>query len=131
MFETTNKRSHIDENPIIFVDIFRLPEDTIMWFEPPTVCRWEWPEETNYSERRKNAKKSKTKFKHKQSKPPRIIEDFNLFNIPSGLDMYSIMQEFVVPRLPNGYSIKIHRVVGDRRRSSLLRSTRKGWQRNL
>lgn len=97
-----------------------------MWFEPPTVCRWEWPDETNYSERKKNTKKSKTKLKLKVHKKPKIIEDFNLFNIPSGLDMYCIMQEFVVPRLPNGYSIKIDRVVGDRRRSSLLRSTRKG-----
>lgn len=97
-----------------------------MWFEPPTVCRWEWPEETNYSDRKRNTEKSKTKSKHKLSNKPKIIEDFNLFNIPSGLDMYCIMQEFVVPRLPNGYSIKIDRVVGDRRRSSLLRSTRKG-----
>lgn len=99
-----------------------------MWFEPPTVCRWELPEETNYSEHKKVSKKSKTKqLKKKHSQPPRIIEDFNLFNIPSGMDMYCIMQEFVVPRLPNGYSIRIDRVVGDRRRSSLLKSTRKGW----
>lgn len=97
-----------------------------MWFEPPTVCRWEWPHETNLLERKKNRKKSKTRAKRKTSVPPKIIEDFNLFNIPSGLDMYCIMQEFVVPRLPNGYSIKIDRVVGDRRRSSLLKSTRKG-----
>lgn len=98
-----------------------------MWFEPPTVCRWELPEETNFSERKKMSKKSKPKqLKKKPAQQPRIIEDFNLFSIPSGLDMYSIMQEFVVPRLPNGYSIKINRVVGDRRRSSLLKGTRKG-----
>lgn len=101
-----------------------------MWFETPTVARWEWPEETNSLERNKSTKKSKTKCNQKLPKPPRIIEDFNLFNIPSGLDMYNIMQEFVVPRLPNGYSIKIDRVVGDRRRSSLLKSTRKGQRKH-
>lgn len=99
-----------------------------MWFEPPTVCRWEWPKETNYSESKNTSKKYKMKqIKKKTTQPPRLIEDFNLFNIPAGLDMYCIMQDFVVPRLPNGYCIKIDRVVGDRRRSSLLRSTRKGW----
>ncbi|KAJ6632758.1 Dynein axonemal intermediate chain 7 like [Pseudolycoriella hygida] len=103
----------------------KLPEDSIMWFEPPTVCRWEWPKETQYSEGKRMVKKSKISTKKKSSKPPLVIEDFNLFSIPSGLDMYCIMQEFVVPRLPNGYSIKIDRVLGDHRRSSLLRNIRK------
>lgn len=95
-----------------------------MWFEPPTVCRWETPEETKASERLENKRSESiyaTEEAHNISglfkKLGKIIEDFNLFDIPPSVDLQCVMKEFVVPRLPNGYTIQIHEVAAQRKSS--------------
>lgn len=95
-----------------------------MWFEPPTVCRWETPEETRASEKLENkrseslyAAEEVSAFNTMTKKPLKIIEDFNLFDIPSSIDLHCVMKEFVVPRLPNGYTIKIQEKNAERKSS--------------
>ncbi|XP_055915568.1 dynein axonemal intermediate chain 7 isoform X2 [Eupeodes corollae] len=39
--------------------------------------------------------------------PERHITDFNMYNIPNGLDIYGLLEDYVVPRLPEGYSIQM------------------------
>lgn len=92
--------------------MFRLPEE-VMWFEPPTVCRWETAEETKISElleKKRNLHSAKKKRAAHKRQPPKVIKDFDLLNMPSGLDLYCLMQEFVVPRLPNGYMVKMGKI---------------------
>lgn len=36
-----------------------------------------------------------------------VIEDFNLLDVPRGLDLYSLLRNFVVPRMPDGYIVKL------------------------
>lgn len=86
-----------------------------MWLEPPTVCRWETPLETKVSEKMDNKKPdadkvpeiSETKKVIKKRKE-KIIHDFNLLDIPVGIDIGSLMDEFVIPRIPDGYTIQIN-----------------------
>lgn len=85
-----------------------------MWLEPPTVCRWETPIETKISEKMDN-KKPENEITAEKSKPKRmitrkkerIIHDFDLLNIASDVDIGSLIKEFVVPRMPDGYTVKI------------------------
>lgn len=83
----------------------------MIWFEPPTVCRWETIEETEISEKIENKTTELTKqrsLKMMAKKPCRreiVIEDFDLLRIPPKIDMNFIIQEIIVPRLPNGYTI--------------------------
>lgn len=97
--------------------------DNVMWLEPPTVCRWETPEETKISEKLDKSnltmeKSAITKFKS-SIKSSKYVNDFDLLNMPSKIDLYSLFQEFVVPRLPNGYTMKMRRPNSTRRNSSL------------
>lgn len=85
-----------------------------MWLEPPTACRWETPIETKISEKMDNKKPDSEnvaeKFKPKRiltRKKEKIIHDFDLLNIPSGVDIGTLMEEFIMPRMPNGYTVKI------------------------
>lgn len=108
---------------IPFSTLLSLPDDMV-WFEPPTVCRWETPDETKISERIEN-KRSESVHPpdHTSSnvsaerKPIKAIDDFDLFNIPAGIDLQCIMKEFVMPRLPNGYTIKIQEKSTERKSS--------------
>lgn len=99
-----------------------------MWLEPPTVCRWETAEETKISEEleRNNLAEEKGGVKKLKStaKPLKIINNFDLLNMPGDIDLYSLFQEFVVPRLPNGYTMKMRRPSTSRRSSSLKGSRR-------
>lgn len=93
---------------------FSLPED-IIWFEPPTVCRWETVAESEISEKIEN------KSTNDQSSTQRVIKmvsrrteqstvkivDFNLLRIPPTIDINFIIQEIIVPRLPDGYTIAL------------------------
>lgn len=97
-----------------------------MWFEPPTVCRWETIEETKISEKFENKRaesiqiQDSTRSKiHKTERSEKVIEDFDMLNIPSGVDLDCIMKEFVAPRLPNGYTIKVKEKL-TRRKSSVM-----------
>lgn len=93
----------------------RLPED-VMWFEPPSVCRWETVAETKISEELENG------FSVEPSRPSRkilnerkVLDDFNLLNLPRGLNLYALMQDFVVPRLPDGYCVRIGETIVDKK----------------
>lgn len=83
----------------------------MIWFEPPTVCRWETIEETEISEKIENKTTELTKrrsLKMIAKKPCRsemLIEDFDLLDIPPKIDINFIIQEIIVPRIPNGYTI--------------------------
>lgn len=92
-----------------------------MWFEPPSVCRWETAEETKISERMENGFSNSdisTKIKRRLLKDRKVLEDFNMLNMPCGLDLYCLMQDFVVPRLPNGYEVRVGDKIVSRKSSS-------------
>lgn len=92
-----------------------------MWFEPPSVCRWETAEETKISELMENGFSNvdtSTKIKRRLFKDRKVLEDFNMLNMPCGLDLYCLMQDFVVPRLPNGYEVKVGDALVSRKSSS-------------
>lgn len=99
-----------------------------MWLEPPTVCRWETPDETKISEQLEKSNVLTDKLTKKKMKSPikslKCVNDFDLLNMPSKIDLYSLFQEFVVPRLPNGYTMKMRRPNSSRRRSSSLKGSR-------
>lgn len=83
----------------------------MIWFEPPTVCRWETIEETKISEKIENKttdlteQRSLKMMAKKRCRPEILIEDFDLLQIPSKIDINFIIEEIIVPRLPNGYTI--------------------------
>lgn len=94
--------------------LFSLPED-IIWFEPPTVCRWETVAETEVSEKIENkssndqssAKRPIKIVSRKTERAQVNITDFNLLRIPPKIDINFIIQEIIVPRLPDGYTISL------------------------
>lgn len=91
-----------------------LPED-IIWFEPPTVCRWETVAETEVSEQIENQTvngESTVVHQRPIKRVPRKMQpshmdivDFDLLHIPSNVDINFIIKEVIVPRLPDGYAI--------------------------
>lgn len=90
-----------------------MPDD-VMWLEPPTVCRWETPAETKASEKMDSKKPEEEKLidspgpkRYAPQKKERTIHDFDLLNIPSGVDIGCLMKEFVIPRMPDGYTVRI------------------------
>lgn len=125
--------------------------DSVIWFEPPIVCRWETNFETLESNLTDGAKpplgnaanttatpteatplstttnasplKGSPRFPAKLRKRSsqkstvetecltrvgavREVTDFDLFNIPCGIDIYDLFQDFVVPRLPPGFCLR-------------------------
>lgn len=101
----------------VFQKIFSLPED-IIWFEPPTVCRWETVAETEVSEQVENKSINEQSAIMVQERPIKMvyritqhsqlcIADFNLLRIPSNVDINFIIKEIIVPRLPDGYAITL------------------------
>lgn len=85
-------------------------------FEPPTICRWETIEETEISEKIENKTTELTKQRSlkmmakKPSRPEIVIEDFDLLQIPPKIDMNFVIQEIIVPRIPNGYTIAMSHI---------------------
>lgn len=43
----------------------------------------------------------------KRPQPTKIVEDFDILNIPSHIDMSGLMMDFFLPNMPDGYTIKI------------------------
>lgn len=93
---------------------FSLPEQ-IIWFEPPTVCRWETVAETEASERIENksndahlsTQRSIKLVSRRTERTEVSITDFNLLRIPPKIDINFIIQDIIVPRLPDGYTIAL------------------------
>lgn len=78
------------------------------------MCRWETPAETKASEKMDNKKPEDEKLidspgpkRYVPLKKERTIHDFDLGKIPSGVDIGCLMKEFVIPRMPDGYTVKI------------------------
>ncbi|XP_017480615.1 PREDICTED: protein CASC1, partial [Rhagoletis zephyria] len=113
--------------------------DSVIWFEPPIVCRWETHFETLESNLTDGAKPplgnaanapatstEATPLSTTTNTSPlrstiasdllvtaaeavgvvREVTDFDLFNIPRGIDIYGLLQDFVVPRLPPGFCLR-------------------------
>lgn len=90
----------------------------MLFFEPPTICRWETVDETKASlklESKQNengpiAKKSVVAMPSVQQKrplPTKIVEDFDILDIPSHVDLSGLMRDFFMPNVPDGYTIKM------------------------
>lgn len=103
------------------------------WFEPPTVCRWETDEELAETKKMElkiqkssvdeddvepppkgNKKQQMKKEDSTKSAPPqpppfvkkmKIVEDFNLLDIPEKVCLQELFEEFVIPMIPEGYEI--------------------------
>lgn len=162
---------------------YRLTDD-VLWFEPPTVCRWETYDETEISieatermqrenpffkmmaessqqTKPENGDKSehddgidvegeggsdkdktemiehddedetikmisetfqsdKVKTRVRDKTKSKKIRDFNLFEIPRKINLHDLMLNFVVPRLPDGYGIRMQ-MENRERRGSVMR----------
>uniref|UniRef100_A0A1B0CGU5 Axonemal 84 kDa protein n=1 Tax=Lutzomyia longipalpis TaxID=7200 RepID=A0A1B0CGU5_LUTLO len=114
----------------------KLPEN-VLWFEPPIVCRWECRADVEETLREDNEDiegllGETTAPDHtvgqKVKSPPSVIEirDFNLLFIPPRIDLYALMLDFVVPRLPDGYGVKIEDVTGERKNSLMKYTIKEG-----
>uniref|UniRef100_A0A1B0ADL8 Casc1_N domain-containing protein n=1 Tax=Glossina pallidipes TaxID=7398 RepID=A0A1B0ADL8_GLOPL len=122
----------------------QLPE-SVIWFEPPIVCRWETRLETLESDLTEGIKKATShtssgsqdgctplsstttnpsplkslsprlpisKLQKRSSQkssrlPTKEVRDFDLHNIPENVDMLSLLHDFVIPRLPPGFTIRL------------------------
>lgn len=77
------------------------------------MCRWETVIETDASEKIENkspngqssAQRSIKMVSRKSQRTQVNIMDFNLLRIPPKIDINFIIQEIIVPRLPDGYTI--------------------------
>lgn len=94
----------------------KLSED-IVWFEPPIVCRWESHVETLLAEEAERAAKA-TELDLDLSGPDNdlltpvdddliVLHDFDLLHPPAGLDLRSLIRQFVVPRMPDGFAVRL------------------------
>ncbi|XP_058826018.1 dynein axonemal intermediate chain 7 [Topomyia yanbarensis] len=111
--EIKQMEENLDKLALITLE---LPE-TVFWFEPPIVCRWEQMEETlesepsfsKYLEKHKQMVQASKERKAKASRDRRTkyIEDFNILDIPPHVALSSIVSDFVVPKLPENYTVKI------------------------
>ncbi|CRK91757.1 CLUMA_CG005391, isoform A [Clunio marinus] len=109
--------------------------DTVSWFEPPIVCRFESEEEfqevksleeqakqksrkdddvdddielrkDEETEKAKEMKQENVIGKPTKEQKIKIVEDFNLIDIPKKINLQPLFEEFVIPLIPDGYEIK-------------------------
>lgn len=102
----------------------------ISWFEPPVVCRFESEEEylqmKRYDEEQlkkkkrddddldeveeevviQPTKKEKPVKKPSKDRDVKVVEDFNLLDVPKKVNLKPLFEDFVVPMIPDGYEIK-------------------------
>jgi cancer susceptibility candidate protein 1 len=103
----------------------------VSWFEPPIVCRFETQDEfaemKRYDEEELRKKRrddddfdeieedvqvaQPPKPQSAQKRPPKerdikVVEDFNLLDIPRNVNLKPLLEDFVMPMIPDGYSIK-------------------------
>lgn len=108
---------------------FSLP-DSVSWFEPPIVCRFETEDEFEevklLDEQMKKkirkddddledmeeeevkvpeTKKESVVRKPTKERKTKIVEDFNLLDIPKKINLQPLFEEFVIPMIPDGYEI--------------------------
>ncbi|XP_029720392.2 dynein axonemal intermediate chain 7 isoform X1 [Aedes albopictus] len=115
----------------------QLPEN-VFWFEPPIVCRWESKEETlesepsfaKYLDKHKQMVQAarERKTKSMRDRKTKYIEDFNILDVPSHVHLSSIVADFVIPKLPENYSVKIVSQ-DDKKKSHLLTGGKKSREK--
>lgn len=139
--EMKTMEANLEKLALFTVD---LPK-SVLWFEPPIVCRWETNAETIEEERldRKEpntiedqllpmTSRSQEKSLSAQTRstisissmPLKYIEDFDLYNIPPTTDVYGLVMEFVVPRLPYGYCVRIENPKSKKKKVSYINIAR-------
>ncbi|XP_055598788.1 uncharacterized protein LOC129748273 [Uranotaenia lowii] len=111
--EIKQMEENLDKLALITV---QLPEN-VFWFEPPTVCRWELMEETlesdpsfaKYLDKHKQMVQAARarKVKSVRDRKTKYVEDFNILDIPSHVHLSSIVADFIIPKLPQNYTVKI------------------------
>lgn len=96
----------------------QLPEN-VFWFEPPIVCRWETFEEEKEAEaldgcvqKKLSEEEFNEKYNFHEEPIIKIIEDFDLHNIVTtcNCNLEVIVRDFVIPKLPEGYTIIIKKI---------------------
>lgn len=104
----------------------------VSWFEPPIVCRFETEEEfflmkqldeeetkkkrrddddLDEVEEDEDVKKKPVQKETIVSKPIKareikVVEDFNLLDMPKKVNLKPLFEEFIIPMMPDGYEIK-------------------------
>jgi cancer susceptibility candidate protein 1 len=105
----------------------------VSWFEPPIVCRFETEDEflemkeydeelfrkkrmedDDYDETEDDLDFSKAKKSEKvavvkkptKEKDVKVVEDFNLLEVPKNVNLKPLLEEFVIPMIPDGYEIQ-------------------------
>ncbi|XP_052871875.1 dynein axonemal intermediate chain 7-like [Anopheles cruzii] len=120
--EIKQMEENLDKLALVTV---QLPE-SVFWFEPPIVCRWELKEETLESEpgfakyldrhaKVLQAARERTERSHLDRRT-RYVDDFNILDVPQHVPLRAIVTDYVIPKLPASCSVKIV-VADDKRRS--------------
>lgn len=65
------------------------------------------------------------KMKKRTRPKSKKIRDFNLFEIPRNINLHELILQYVVPRMPDGYGLRM-RVKARERRGSVMKYL-KGW----
>lgn len=106
---------------------------SVSWFEPPIVCRFETQEEfcemneydeelvrkkrmedddfdeteddTDFKKTKKSVKQTVIK-KAAKERDVKVVEDFNLLEVPKNVNLKPLFEKFVIPMIPEGYAIQ-------------------------
>jgi cancer susceptibility candidate protein 1 len=108
--------------------------ENVFWFEPPIVCRFETREETLESDPDflhylgELEKKSKVaadendkQLGQSRNKKVTVVEDFDVFDIPSSVNLRFLVMNFIMPKLPDNFGIQIkkdNQITGKAKRQS-------------
>ncbi|XP_053659969.1 uncharacterized protein LOC128709011 [Anopheles marshallii] len=97
------------------------------WWEEPTVCCWEpWEEGAQFSQLPSEVQQFHLKYDEIEARKatllfaapeprrsrvlaiePKIIQDFNLMDIPLELRLHYLIREHLLPRVPEGYRFRV------------------------
>lgn len=62
----------------------------------------------------KKATVAKPRVERKRPQPTKVVEDFDILNIPSHIDLSGLMRDFFMPNMPDGYTVKMpEKLTGD------------------
>ncbi|XP_075155602.1 uncharacterized protein LOC142228963 [Haematobia irritans] len=76
--------------------------------------------------RKKSSQKSATSI---GNLPIREITDFDMFNIPHDIDIYGLVKDFIVPRIPQGFCVRLDTLrLRQAREQIRKRKTSKRWK---
>lgn len=93
----------------LFEVTIHLPRD-VCWWEEPHVCRWESVDENPDITRQSRIHSDVVKKDEKSVVKPKIINDFQLTNIPKSVNIYDLTVHDIVPRLPSDYKFAMEKM---------------------